>query len=356
MSKKASLTTVELFAGAGGMAIGFEQAGFEHLLLNEFDSDACKTLRKNRPNWNVVEGDVSNLDFTYLAGKVDVLAGGFPCQAFSYAGKRLGFGDPRGTLFMEYARAVAEIRPKVALAENVRGLVNHDGGRTLATIQKTMADLGYYPIHSKILKAVEFGVPQKRERIILAWATEPYAELKIKRIGGSDNPRLRDALKAGSLYPVDVPPSPGINYSKAKAKVLAQVPPGGYWKDLPPGVAKAYMKGSWNLEGGRTGIARRISWDEPSLTVLTSPAQMQTDRCHPDEVRPFTVRESARIQTFPDAWEFEGAIGAQYRQIGNAVPVMLAEAIAVAIAAWIENIPGSKARKMSKSAKVLEMV
>ena len=102
------------------------------------------------------------------------------------------------------------------------------------------------------------------------------------------------------------------------------VPPGGYWRDLPLDIQKEYMLKSFYLGGGKTGMARRISWDEPSLTLTCSPAQKQTERCHPEETRPFTVREYARIQTFPDDWEFAGPMGAQYKQIGNAVPVNLA--------------------------------
>ena len=113
---------LELFAGAGGLAIGMEQAGFESVLLNEIDAAACKTLRKNRPQWNVVEGDIANIDFTPFHNQIDILSGGFPCQAFSYAGKKLGFEDTRGTLFFEFARAVKETNPKVFVAENVRGL------------------------------------------------------------------------------------------------------------------------------------------------------------------------------------------------------------------------------------------
>ena len=121
-------SSVELFAGAGGLALGMEMAGFRHILLNEFDHNACETLRMNRPDWNVLEEDIHTVDFTGLNGKVDFLSGGFPCQAFSYAGKRLGFEETRGTLFFELARAVKEIRPKVFLCENVKGLREHDGG------------------------------------------------------------------------------------------------------------------------------------------------------------------------------------------------------------------------------------
>ena len=118
-------------------------------------------------------------------------------------------------------------------------------------------------------------------------------------------------------------------YQKNKRKIFEMVPAGGYWRDIPENIAKEYMKSCFYMEGGRTGILRRMSLDEPSLTVLTSPSQKQTERCHPLEARPFTVRENARCQSFPDDWEFVGSIGEQYKQVGNAVPVKLAYEIGV---------------------------
>ena len=116
-------TSIELFAGAGGLALGLERAGLSNVLLSEIDKNACETLRLNRPDWNVAEGDVANIDFNNYKGKVDLLTGGFPCQAFSFAGKRLGFEDARGTLFFEFARAVKEVQPLICVGENVRGLL-----------------------------------------------------------------------------------------------------------------------------------------------------------------------------------------------------------------------------------------
>jgi len=158
---------VELFAGAGGLAIGMEQAGFDSVLLNEIDKNACATLRKNRPEWNVLEGDISEIDFSKYKDTVDILSGGFPCQAFSYAGNKQGFEDARGTLFFEYARAVKEINPKVIVAENVRGLLRHDDGKTLETIKNIIDELGYELVDPRVLKAVFYRVPQKRERLFL---------------------------------------------------------------------------------------------------------------------------------------------------------------------------------------------
>lgn len=320
-------TSVELFAGAGGLALGLEKAGFHHVLLNEFDRSACATLRYNRPDWNVLEQDVKTVDFSSYRHQVDVVSGGFPCQAFSYVGQRAGFNDIRGTMFFQFARAVEEIQPKILMAENVRGLLNHDSGRTLKTIQDVLTDLGYRLTPVKVLSAMYFGVPQKRERLFLIGIRNDLAGEFIWPTPAPDIMTLRDALFAGRLYPTDVPPSMGQQYAEKKRVVLDRVPAGGYWRDLPDDVQRAYMKGSYFLGGGKTGMARRLSWDKPSLTLTCSPSQNQTERCHPDETRPLTVREYARIQTFPDDWVFQGSMSQQYKQIGNAVPVNLAYAM-----------------------------
>lgn len=322
---------LELFAGAGGLAIGLEKAGLKCVALNEIDKWACQTLRNNRPNWNVLEGDIKDFDFSQFKNRVEVITGGFPCQAFSYAGKKLGLNDARGTLFYEFARVVQEVKPAICIGENVRGLWSHENGRTLEGMISILDEIGYKVAPVQVLKAINFRVPQKRERLILVGIRKdidiefeyPKPSKKIYN--------LKDALKKGALYNCDVPKSEGANYPEHKKEVLDLVPPKGYWKDLPLPIQKEYMGKSFYLGGGKTGMARRIGWDEPSLTLTCSPAQKQTERCHPDETRPFTVREYARIQTFPDAWTFAGSVSQQYKQIGNAVPVNLAKEIGYSV-------------------------
>lgn len=328
-SPNGCFSSVELFAGGGGLALGMEKAGFKHVLLNEFDHNACETLRKNRPDWNVVEGDIHDIDFSPLNGKVDFLSGGFPCQAFSYAGKRLGFDEARGTLFFELARAVREIQPKVFMCENVKGLLEHDNGNTMRVIRNVIDDLGYSLYAPHVLRAIQYDVPQKRERLILiAVRKDLEKDFVFEWPDVAPEIRtLRDAFCKGELFECDVPVSQGQTYPESKRKVMDLVPEGGDWRDLPEDVAKDYMKGSYNLGGGKTGMARRLSMDEPSLTLTCAPAQKQTERCHPLESRPLTVREYARIQTFPDDWFFAGNLTAQYKQIGNAVPINMAWAI-----------------------------
>ena len=344
VSPNRSYKLVELFAGGGGLALGMEQAGFETLLLNEMDKHACNTLRHNRPDWNVVEGDISKVDFNQIKDDVDLLTGGFPCQSFSYAGKSLGFEDTRGTLFFEMARAIKETQPKVFMAENVRALLSHDNGRTLEVIKNVIHELGYTLVEPKVLKALFYKVPQKRERLILigirndlvnkaefSWPS-PYKRVMT----------LTDAFKKGELFNKDVPLSLGQKYPERKKQIMDNVPQGGYWRNLDIDLQKEYMKGSYYLGGGKTGMARRLSMHEPSLTLTCAPAQKQTDRCHPLETRPLQSREYARIQTFPDNWEFQGPLTAVYKQIGNAVPVNMAAALGRALVRYLNNLESNE--------------
>lgn len=335
-----NFTSIELFAGGGGLALGMEKAGFKHVLLNEFESFACDTLRVNRPQWNVIEGDIRHIDFTPLRDKIDFISGGFPCQAFSFAGKQAGFNDVRGTLFFELARAVKEIRPKVFMGENVKGLASHDNGRTFKVICNVISELGYTLVPPRVLKAIMYQVPQKRERIFLIAIRNDIAQ-NVTFNWPSPYSRvltLKDALFKSVIYDTDVPESEGASYPEKKQKVLELVPQGGDWRDLPTDIAKEYMGGSWLLGGGKTGMARRLSLDEPSLTLTCSPAQKQTERCHPLFTRPLSVREYARIQTFPDDWLFQGTMAEKYKQIGNAVPVNMAWAIGRSLIRLLNDI------------------
>lgn len=335
------LTSIELFAGAGGLALGLEQAGFKHLACIDFYKEATDTMEANRPEWNVMCEDVADVasrdlekEFKIKKGELDLLSGGAPCQSFSYAGKRLGLEDVRGTMFYHYATFLHKLQPKMFLFENVKGLLNHDGGKTYETILNIFEDEGYITQH-KVLNAWDYGCPQKRERLITIGIRKDLAN------------------KLSFSYPVPHEYKPVIRdvkldsnptkeecqfYSEYKANIYKLVPPGGYWRDIDPEIAKEYMKGSWYLGGGKTGMLRRMSLDEPSLTVLTSPAMKQTDRCHPIEVRPFTYRENARFQTFPDDWIFCGKLSDKYRQIGNAVPVNLAKEIGISIANCLKGV------------------
>ena len=273
--------------------------------------------------------------FNIKKGELDLLSGGAPCQSFSYAGKRLGLEDARGTLFYHYALFLEKLKPKMFLFENVRGLLTHDKGRTYEIILDIFEQAGYSipENQKKVLNAWDYGVAQKRERLITIGIRKDLVNSKKFEfpVPHKYKPVLRDIL-------LDCPKSPGGTYPENKRKIFEMVPPGGYWRDIPEKIAKEYMKSCWDMGGGRTGILRRLSLDEPSLTVLTSPSQKQTERCHPMEARPFTVRENARCQSFPDEWEFMGSIGEQYKQVGNAVPVNLAYEIGLKIKEMLEGL------------------
>ena len=334
-------TSIELFAGAGGLALGLEQAGFEHIGLVEFDKAAASTLTTNRQNWKVLCEDVELVasrdleqEFGIKKYELDLLSGGAPCQSFSYAGKRLGLEDVRGTMFYHYATFLHKLQPKMFLFENVRGLLSHDKGQTYATILGIFEDEGYTTFH-KVLNAWDYGVPQKRERLITIGIRNDLAEKTTFEF-----PKAHDYKPVMSDVKLDVNPdaSECARYSANKEKIFELVPAGGYWRDIDPEIAKEYMKTCWYMGGGRTGILRRIGMNEPSLTVLTNPGMKQTDRCHPLEVRPFSYRENARIQTFPDEWVFCGKLSDKYKQVGNAVPVNLAKEIGLEIIKTLEGV------------------
>lgn len=337
---KKDFNVIELFAGAGGLALGLEQAGFNTKLAVEINKWAAKTLKTNRPYWNILEDDISKIVKegikSYLKDEeeIDLVSGGYPCQSFSYAGNRLGLEDIRGTLFYDYAEVLKEIQPKMFFAENVKGLTTHDKGRTLQVMLNVFEEVGY-KVYYKVLNALDYGVAQKRQRIVIIGVRKDIYE-KIGEDYKFPEPYekqlvLRDILK-------DVPQSECAKYNDSKKEVLKYVKPGGCWKDLPDDIAREYMKTTYFMGGGRTGIARRLSWEEAGLTVLCTPSQKQTDRCHPDEIRPFSIRENARIQSFPDNWIFEGSMAEQYKQIGNAVPVNLAKEVGLSIKNYLMKL------------------
>ena len=321
------ISAIELFAGAGGLALGLEKAGFEHVFLNEFNQDAFQTLKQNRPQWDVSSQDVSSVNFSKFKNKVDFISGGFPCQAFSHSGKRLGLEDSRGTLFYEFGRSIQEIKPKFFLAENVKGLLTHDKGNTYDIISNSFKSLGYHVFPPLLLNSNNYEVAQKRERIFIFGCLPKYKS----KIEFNNPPKikpliLKDIFLPGKYYDKNISEisSNHPKYSSIKEKLFALIPPGGNWKDLPKELQIEYLGSMYYSGGGKTGVLKRLSMDLPSPTILTNPSQKQTERCHPEIIRPVNIREAARIQSFPDNWDFFGSISSQYKQIGNAVPPNLA--------------------------------
>lgn len=320
------MKVIDLCAGAGGLALGFEMAGLEHELLIDNDMDCISTLKRNRPQWNAVHKDIKDVD--YSGYHPDIVVAGLRCESFKHTGSQVCIEDTRQTLFYDYIRCLQETKPKMCMIENIQGLLHNDRGRTLNTILEILKyELGYKTQY-RILNAVDYAVAQKRKRVFIV-GTKKGIKFNYPR-KKDEQLVLRDVLK-------DVPPSDAIEYSEEKKRVLEQVPPGGCWVDLPEEIQIEYMARSRKTKGGKRGTARRLSWDEPCLTLTTQPSRKQMERCHPDEVRPLTVREYARIQSFPDNWQFCGTTTSKYKQIGKAVPVKLAYQLGLEVIKALEN-------------------
>ena len=263
--------------------------------------------------------------------KIDLLIGGIPCQSYSQAGLRKGLDDSRGQLVYEFKRLIEECSPKIFMIENVKGLKSHNNGDTLKFIIELFSLHGKYNIKYNVLNSKDFLVPQKRERIIIVGTKKGIKKEFIFPEKIEKQLYLKDVL-------YNVPTSIGAKYPEKKQKIFKLIPPGGCWIDLPEDIRNEYM-GEKMLQsgGGKRGVARKLSMEEQSLTLLTTPSQKQTERCHPTEIRPLNIREYARIQTFPDDYIFCGSMAKQYKQIGNAVPVMLAYYLGKQIMLFLMN-------------------
>ena len=313
---------IEVCAGAGGLSKGFIDEGFTPILLNDNDKHCCATLQKNHPGITIHHGSMVDLDLSQHGKmEVDVLMGGVPCQSFSQAGKRAGIQDPRGQLMLRFIEMVRDLEPKVFLIENVKGLKTHQGGKTLESIIAEFAKIGKYNIHVSVLNANDYNVPQNRERIIIVGTHITIPNTFSFPEKDTTKPVLRDAL-------ADCPESDGAQYNELKCSLFNKIPQGGCWVNLPEDLQRSYLGNSYHSGGGKRGILKRLDMDKPSLTLMTTPSQKQTERCHPIETRPLQIREYARIQTFPDDYIFTGSTNQIYKQIGNAVPVNLASALA----------------------------
>jgi len=308
---------IELCSGAGGLSLGLIKAGLNPILLNDNNKDACNTLKLNHKNINIICDDMNNLDLDKYKNKLDLLAGGVPCQSFSYAGKKKGIDDKRGELIISFLNIVVKLKPKMFLIENVKGLLTHNNKKTLENILNTCNINTIYNINYKVLNAYNYKVPQKRERLFIIGILSEYnINFKFpKEIEEKIN--LKDIL-------YNVPESLCANYNQKKIILFKKIPQGGNWKNLSIQEQKEYLGKSFDSGGGKTGILKRLSMNEPCLTLLCSSSQKQTERCHPLYERPLSIRESARIQTFPDNYIFSGCLTSQYKQIGNAVPINLA--------------------------------
>ncbi len=352
--------TISLFTGAMGLDLGLEEAGFSVAACVEMDGPSCRTIRANRPDAPVVEGDIRRLEPQRILdlaglerGGTFLVSGGPPCQAFSTAGRRGSFGDPRGSLFADFVRFVDYMRPEYFLMENVRGLlsaaIEHrplaergDGhaslkpeerlGSALDVILGEFDKLGY-SVGYRLLNAADYGVPQNRQRIVFIGSREgrdvAFPKPTHSREGADGLPPWRTLGDALDGLSEESPEHP--KYSKERARIFEMIPAGGNWRSLSVPLQKEALGGAYTSTGGRVGFYKRLSFDKTPPTVLTSVSQKASGMCHPEETRPLSVEECRRIQEFPDGFEFSGSMAQKYTQIGNAVPVGLARAVGEAI-------------------------
>jgi len=358
------IIALSFFSGAMGLDIGMEQGGIKALLACECDKACRLTIDKNRPEMALI-GDINNYtadEILYYARvprdrKVDVIFGGPPCQAFSSAGTRKGFDDSRGNVFLKYVDIITEILPKYVVIENVRGLLSSafpysdddsstehiepiKGGALLHIIRKLRA--AEYTVAFELYNAANYGAPQIRERVVMVACHGkekiPYLTPTHSEKGSFGLPLWRTLSTALSSLPADVEHQ-HVTFPEERLKYYRMLKEGQYWKHLPLEIQKEAMGASYYLGGGKTGFYRRVSFTKPSPTLVTHPAMPATDLCHPIEDRPLSVQEYKCIQEFPPSWDICGSLVDQYKQIGNAVPIALGEAIAKAI---LSHMAGKK--------------
>lgn len=322
-------TFIEVCAGAGGLSYGLIKSGFTPIMLNDNNKDCCDTLKRIHPGTNIICDSMDKIDYSIYINKVDLLTGGVPCQSFSQAGLRKGLEDSRGDLMLKFIDILNLVKPKLFMIENVKGLLTHNNGETIKKIIATINENDLYNITYKCLDASKYEVPQKRERVFIVGVLKSlnrYFEFPKESI---NKKILKDVL-------INVPISNGLKYNQRKQKLFKMIPQGGCWINLPENLQKEYLGNSYNSGGGKRGILHRLSMEKPSLTLLCTPSQKQTERCHPLEDRPLSIREYARIQTFDDDYEFSGSVNSQYKQIGNAVPVELAKHMGKSLISLLE--------------------
>lgn len=336
------LRSISLFSGAMGLDLGLVQAGIDIQIGQDFDSSCIQTMHAN--GHKGIAGDIRNISAASVLERVGMkvgepflVCGGPPCQPFSTAGKRLGINDPRGSLFKEFVRMIDEIRPRFFVMENVKGLMssalkdengNNTNTKVLDVILDEFRKLNYKTVYG-VLDAVNYGVPQFRERFVMIGSrdNEDIFLPSPTHFRIHQNPAYRWVTLGDVIKDLENADGECATFSDSRLRFLKMVPEGGNWKDLPADILQDAMGGAYSSGGGKVGFYRRLSYSQPSPTVVTSPVQKATMMCHPTQDRPLSVAEYARIQQFPDDWKFIGTTVDKYRQIGNAVPVGLARAI-----------------------------
>ena len=352
------IVALSFFSGAMGLDIGMEQGGIKALLACEFNKYCRMTIQKNRPKMALI-GDINKYtpeEIIRMAKipegrKVDVIFGGPPCQAFSTAGARRALNDERGNVFLRFIEIVKAIKPTYLVIENVRGLLSAPypygnveepiKGGALCVIMDCLKAAGY-TMSFELYNAANFGAPQIRERIVMIGklGDEKVSYLKpTHNKQGTDGLSPWRTLRDAFSVLADDTEHHYIEFPEKRLKFYRMLSEGQYWKDLPPKAQEEAMGWKIHMGGGKTGFFRRLSYDKPSPTLVTNPTMPATDLCHPTENRPLSVEEYACIQEFPQNWKICGPILEQYKQIGNAVPIKLGQAIAKTI---IDDMNGIK--------------
>ena len=353
---RSGFVALSFFTGAMGLDLGLQKAGISTVLASEIDEPTRRTINLNRPEVELI-GDLRNYtadDIRKLSGlrpstEIDLIFGGPPCQAFSTAGKRKGFEDERGNVFLRFIDLILELKPRYAVIENVRGLLsaplNHrphsdrgtgfeplsleeQEGGALAFILERLRGNGY-GVSFNLYNSANFGSPQIRERVVVICSKDgvklPYlvpTHSNDPSFGLKSWRTLRDALKDLPKVPCD-----HVNFPEKRLRFYRMLSEGQNWRDLPKEIQQEALGKSFFAGGGKTGFLRRLAWDKPSPTLVTHPAMPATDLAHPEEDRPLSIQEYKRIQEFPRTWNVSGSLVDQYRQIGNAVPTSLGKAI-----------------------------
>lgn len=355
---------VSFFSGALGLDIGLENAGLEPLAANEVDTAACATITRNRPRIKLYPHDIRDIkphrlmaDLGLRKGELFAIVGGPPCQAFSTAGRRLGLNDERGNVFLHFIELIKGVKPKYAVFENVRGLLSAPlmhiphrerrgkslceetkAGGALLYILRELEQAGYRTTFT-LYNTANYGVPQIRERLIF-FASREGVELPFipptHSESGKPLPRWRTVRDA--IGHLQGRPCASGKFPEGRLRYYRLLKQGQNWRDLPRELQKEAMGNSYFAGGGKTGFYRRLAWDKPSPTLVTSPTMPATDLCHPEELRPLSIEEYTAIQTFPDDFELAGKLTDKYRQLGNAVPCMFAEAIGKHLVQVDENV------------------
>lgn len=325
---------LSFFSGALGLDLGLEMEGFEPLLYCEQDKSCQKTIKRNRPNItlldNILNYSSNEINKIIHNKKVDLIVGGPPCQSFSTAGKRKSFDDKRGNVFLHFLEIATGISPEYIVIENVRGLLSakYKNSTAICYVVNFLEKNGY-KVSFNLYNTANFGVPQIRERVIII-ATKSKIKVPYLTPTHSNDPKfnlppwltLFDAIGHIKDNTID------IDFSEKRKYYLRFLKSGQNWKNLPLDMQKEALGKSFFLGGGKTGFLRKLDWNKPCPTLLTSPVMQATSLCHPDNNRPLNIKEYSLIQQFSKDYIFEGSIYSKYRQIGNAVPIRLSKAIA----------------------------